>query len=291
MASYQPKSLIRLPGSAPTSSNSNNTMTIYISIVVTVLVIGGIAFWWFKPKAKHVTVMGPFVLTGDNGKPTTGSTKPIFDQAQIFSSLGNNFTLSMFVYMNEVNTERIPMGGPDGDFRFKPFVYVLGVGDILLDPIHQVARVRIKPLTKEAFISPDIVTNIDIENFMISRWNQLTITVEGRTVDVYLNGSIAKSTLLENLPILNPVGVLLETSPDFSGQAGLFQAWPHRLTEGEIAQNYKRNTDNRGKPLIPDTKYSILQMFRDLRDSICKAGFCDFRFNSDPLKYVEYEFA
>jgi hypothetical protein len=148
----------------------------------------------------------------------------------------------------------------------------LGVGDILLDPIHQVARVRIKPLTKTAIIQPDMVTNIDIENFMITRWNQLTITIEGRTVDVYLNGALAKSTLLENLPILNPVGVLLETSPDFSGQTGLFQAWPHRLTESAVAKNYKRNTDTRGKPLIPDSSYSFLKMLQNLRDALCKKG-------------------
>ena len=265
--------------------------TIFITLIVAAIVIGGIAYWWYKPRPKNTTVMGPFQLIGDNGKPTTGSTKPIFNQAQIHSSLGNNFTLSVFVYMNEVNTERIPIGGPNGDFRFKPFLYILGVGDILIDPIHQVARVRIKPLTLKAIFTPDAITNIDIDNFMIAKWNELTITVEGRTVDVYLNGVIAKSTLLENLPILNPAGVLLETSPDFSGQAGMFQAWPRRLTEGEIASKYKRNTDTRGKPLIPDSGTNFWQIFKNLRDSMCKLGFCDFRFIDGPLKYIEYEYA
>jgi len=269
---------------------SNLFTSIFIGLIVFVIVAGGIAYWWFKPKAKNVTVMGPFVLIGDNGKPSVASTKPIFDQSQIHSSLGNNFTLSTFIFMNEVNTERIPIAGPSGDFRFKPFLYILGVGDILLDPIHQVARIRIKPLTAKAIIQPDTITNIDIDNFMIARWNQLTITVEGRTVDVYLNGALAKSTLLENLPILNPVGVLLETSPDFSGQTGLFQAWPNRLTEGQIAQNYKRNTDTRGKPLIPDTS-NFWKMLQDLQASMCRLGFCDFRFDGNPLKYIEYEYA
>jgi hypothetical protein len=289
MSTFRPRPQIA-PDTKPITSN-NTFFYIFVGIVVFTIVAGGIAYWWFKPKAKDVTIMGPFVLTGDNGKPTEGSTKPIFDQSQIFSSLGNNFTLSTFVYMNEVTTERIPIAGPEGDLRFKPFLYILGVGDILLDPIHQIARVRIKPLTKTAIIKPDAVTNIDIENFMITRWNQLTITVEGRTVDVYLNGALAKSTLLENLPILNPVGVLLETSPDFSGQTGLFQAWPHRLTESEIAQNYKRNTDTRGKPLIPDSGHSFLKMLKDLWNSLCKKGFCDFRFATGPLKYVDYEYA
>lgn len=277
--------------SIPSNQSSGGSfISIFIGIIVILLIAGGFAYWWFKPKALDVTIMGPYILRGDNGKPSTGTIQSIFDQSHI-SALGNNFTMGSFVYMNDVNTERIPFAGPSGDFRFKPFLYILGVGDILLDPIHQIARVRIKPLTKTALIQPDAITNIDIDNFMIARWNQLVVTVEGRTVDVYVNGALAKSTILDNLPILNPAGLLLETSPDFSGQAGLFQAWPYRLKESEIATNYKRNTDTRGKPLIPDSSYSFLQMFKDLGDSICKKGFCDFHFATNPLKYVDYEYA
>ena len=290
MSTYIPTFLTN-PAPSVFQPQKNPYLTIFLWLIVLILVLGGIAYWWFKPKALNVVVMGPYVLTGDNGKPTTGTTKPIFNQSQIYSAMGNNFTLSFFVYMNEFGSERIPIGGPKGDFRFKPFLYILGVGDVLIDPIHQVARVRIKPLTKTAIIQPDTITNIDIDNFMVSRWNELAITVEGRTVDVYLNGVIAKSTLLDNLPILNPVGLLLETSPDFSGQAGLFQAWPNRRTESEIARNYQRNTDTRGKPLIPDSMYGFFQMFTDFRESFCKLGFCDFRFQKTPLQYIDYEYA
>lgn len=276
---------------ASTVPAKSHFFTIFIALISLVVLIGVIALWWYWPRPKHATVMGPFVLSGDNGTPVPNSIKPILDHSQIYSALGNNFTLGMFVYMDDVNIERIPMGGPKGDFRFKPFLYILGVGDILLDPIHQMARIRIKPLTRDGVFRPDTITNIDIDNFMISRWNQLVITVEGRTVDIYLNGALAKSTLLDNLPIITPAGVLLETSPDFSGQAGLFQAWPNRLSESNIARNYRVNTDTRGKPLIPDLNYSFLQMIKDLRDSLCKKGFCDFNFQSGPLQYIDYEYA
>lgn len=265
--------------------------TILLSVVVLIFTIGILAFWWFRPKAQNVTVMGPYVLLGDDGQPHPNSIVTVFNQAQINQSLGNNFTFSCFVYMDDVNAERIPIGGPKGDFRFKPFVYILGVGDIVLDPIHQVARIRIRPLTREGILQPEKIAELDIDNFMIARWNELTVTLTGRTVDVYMNGTLAKSTLLENVPIMNPVGVLLETSPDFSGQAGLFQAWPSRLTEGQIATNYARNTDTRGKPRIPDVGFSILDMFRDLGKTLCSYGFCGFRFDTGPLEYIEYEYA
>ena len=120
---------------------------IFLSLVSLVVLIGSIALWWYWPRPKHVTVMGPFVLQGDNGKPVPNTIKPIFDQSQIYSALGNNFTLSMFVYMDDVNTERIPLGGPEGDFRFKPFLYILGVWYILIFPFHQMSRIRTKHLT------------------------------------------------------------------------------------------------------------------------------------------------
>lgn len=268
-----------------------SVLPILMILIAVVFVLGIVAFWWFRPKATHATVMGPYVLLGDDGKPHPNSTINIFDQSQVNTSLGNNFTLSWFVYMDDVNAERIPIGGPKGDFRFKPFLYILGVGDVLLDPIHQVARIRIRPLTREGVFHPDHLAEIDIDNFMIARWNQLTITITGRTVDVYMNGALAKSTLLDNLPILNPVGVLLETSPDFSGQAGLFQAWPKRLTESEISTNYVRNSDTRGKPRIPDIGFSISDFLRDLGEKVCSTGLCGFRFDTGPLEYVEYEYA
>ena len=157
----------------------------------------------------------------------------------------------------------------------------------MLDPIHQRARVSITPLARNA--SPNSV--IDIDNFMVARWNQVTLTLEGRTVDVYLNGVLAKSTLLENVPLIKPVVVTMETSPDFSGQAGLIQAWSRRLTAKAVADNYKRNTDTRGKPLIPDIKPVLTSLWNTMKQGFCEAGFCNISINIGGLEYVDYQYA
>jgi len=272
----------------PTKASSMSPTMIWILAILVICVIGVGLYLYFRPKAKDALVMGPFVLQGAGNASGSETIQTVFDQSQINNSLGNNFTLSGFVYMDDVNRERIPFGGPEGDFRFKPFLYILGVGDILLDPIHQVARVRIKPMMNGAVIQPGEVQSIDIDHFMIARWNQLTVTLEGRSVDVYLNGALVSSRLLENLPTLYPQGVLIETSPDFSGQAGLFQAWPSRLTESQVLANYKRNVDTRGKPLIPE-RYDMV--FSNIKDMLCKIGFCKSSYDTDPLQYVDYQFA
>lgn len=276
------------------ASTTSNTAKEYVSgfsntqiviFVVTILfAVAVLLFVWLKPKADDVTVMGPFDLKGaGNGVPS--EQKVLFTQTQIDSSLGNNFTLSFFVYMDDSNRERIPLTAPDGDFNFKQFITVTGVCTIMLDPIHQRAYVRVAPLGKT-------VTLLQIDNFMVARWNQLALTLEGRTLDVYINGALAKSALLENLPLLKPVVVTMDTSPDFSGQAGLIQAWPRRLTASAIATNYKRNTDTRGKPLIPDSKPVLNSIWTTMKQGFCEAGFCTLSLPTvGGLQYVDYQYA
>lgn len=256
-------------------------------IVLSILLIAFGIYWWFKPKPDHVTVMGPMVLKGaGNGVPSEQTV--LFNQSQIDTSLGNNFTLSLFVYMDDSNRERIPLGSPDGDFRFKNFITILGVGTITLDPIHQRARISIRPLSSRTAGNE---TELIIDNFMVARWNQLTVTLEGRTLDVYVNGVLTKSTLLQNLPILKPVMITMETSPDFSGQAGLFQAWPRRLTLQAVSDNYKRTTDTRGKPLIPDIAPSLGSVWDQMKKGICDIGMCDISLRVGGLEYIDYQFA
>ena len=96
---------------------------------------------------------------------------------------------------------------------------------------------------------------------------------------------------MENVPVLYPVGVLLETVPDFSGQAGLFQAWPRRLTMEEVQRNYKKNVDLRGKPRIPEKTVSVSDVLKKIGDMFCSIGFCAYSFNAGPLNYVDYEYA
>jgi len=165
------------------------------------------------------------------------------------------------------------------------------VGTITVDPIHQKARVSLQPLTDRTLRRVDAPVDIVIDNFVVSRWNQITVSVLGRSADVYLNGALIKSAILENVPILSPVGLLLETVPDFSGQAGLIQAWPRRLTVDEVMRNYKQNVDLRGKPNIAIEGLSWSEVWSNFKIQLCKAGFCGFKYDVGPLQYVDYEFA
>jgi len=282
-----------LNSAAPTAERKVSTTATYIAIVLVLIVIAVALYWFFMKRADHVTEMGPWVLNGSDADVSTktNSIITVFNNADIQSNLGNNFTLGLFVYMDDIKSERITIGGPSGDLRFKPFVYILGVGDIVIDPIHQVLHVRVRALDNKGFMNKSNMVTVEIPNFVVARWNQIVVTLEGRSLDVYVNGALAGSALLENLPIIKPLGVLMEKTPDFGGQAGLFQAWPRRLSENEIARNYARNTDTRHKPLIPDKGPSVYAIFKDMGKGLCDIGFCGFRFRVGPMEYVDYEFA
>jgi hypothetical protein len=282
-----------LNSGAPAAEGKVSTTATYIAIVLVLIVIAVVLYWLFMKRADHVTEMGPWVLNGSDADVTTktNSIVTVFNNADIQSNLGNNFTLGLFVYMDDIKSERITIGGPSGDLRFKPFVYILGVGDIVIDPIHQVLHVRVRALDNKGLMNKSNMVTVEIPNFVVARWNQIVVTLEGRSLDVYVNGALAGSALLENLPIIKPLGVLMEKTPDFGGQAGLFQAWPRRLSETEIARNYARNTDTRHKPLIPDKGPSVYAIFKDMGKGLCDIGFCGFRFRVGPMEYVDYEFA
>jgi hypothetical protein len=278
-------------------SRARNTLTGIPPVVfygvagIVIIIIAYYVYRWFKKGPDHAVVLGPYNLKGVSSSAAGSSQETIFDQSQLNENLKNNFTLSFFTYMNEVNAERIPLAGPEGDFRFKPLVLILGVGQVTVDPIHQKARITLQPLTDARVRKVNAPTIIDIDDFVVARWNQLTISVEGRSVDVYLNGNLIKSALMENVPVLYPVGLLLETVPDFSGQAGLFEAWPRRLVMKEVMRNYKRNVDLRGKPNIPEGSITLGDVWENFKSLLCKVGICGFNVEVGALKYIDYDFA
>lgn len=275
----------------------------FIFLIVVLLIIAGAIVYilYFMPKSDETTVLGPFVLNGIPSEADSSGSKleSVLTARQLSTSLKSNFTVSFFIYMDKLNMERIPFAGPEGEYRFKPLVKLIGVGEFVLNPVHQRALLRLTPLVPSVmngkFKTPPYA---EITNVMNSRWNQITITLEGRSIDIYLNSKHATSLILENLTWTNPTGMLLETSPDFWGQAGMIQAWPRRLTEREIVENYKRVTDLRGKPNIPDAKPTFKSIWQELYKLMCKAGFCpnsgkgsQGRLRTNGLEYVDYEYA
>lgn len=284
--------------SAPVVGSSSSIGIIVVAILI-ILIVGFAVYWFaFRKKPRYAEAKGPYVL-GPMDMPNR--PKPVqkwidlIPANELAEVQSNNFTCSFFIYMDDTNRERIPINNAGYMFQ-----YVLAIGQafgVMLDPIRQTMRIItvIQPVMGANTPEPIPLVPIDVENVMIAKWNQVTISVEGRTVDVYLNGKLVKSKLMDNLPWSQLGNLTLNSSPDFTGQAALFQVWPVRRTVSQIMENYKRNTDPRGKPLVPDfgSNLTLRDALRRFKEQICSTtGFCGFSIqNLGPLHYVEYEFA
>lgn len=168
---------------------------------------------------------------------------------------------------------------------------------ISVNPVDQTCSVDILQ-TKPTQYNGDTIARKDesrrslqVKQVLVAKWNQITVCVEGRSIDVYLNAKLAASAVMDNVPVGMFSGIMLNGSPDFEGQICMVQVWKERRTAQQIAENYRTHTDLRGKPNVPDPELTFSGALDKFWKASCdKVGFCGFS-KVGPLEYVEYEFA
>lgn len=280
----------------------SGTMTFRQKIALTIMIgiaIFAIVLWWLRRQPKDIVFLGPVDVGPGKQVDPDRMWVPLMNADQIAKTSGNNITCSFFVYVKASSVSQVPMNN-DGSYRFN---YVLTVGNtmgITIDPSRQICTVDIlqsspaKPrgTTIAAKNGLEPLRTLEVANVAVSKWNQVTVCVEGRSVDVYLNGKLATSAILDNVPVAMFSGLMLNGSPDFDGQLCLFQVWKERRTSSQILENYQKHTDLRGKPNVPDPELTFAGAWeRFLKASCEKTGICGFPVRVGPMQYVEYEFA
>jgi hypothetical protein len=265
----------------PTSKEASYTS--YASYIVPafliVLVVGLVAYY-FWPRDNSVLVMGPFTLSGAIGNATY-SPVLLMDQSQVATGFANNFTFSVYIYVSDVTKPVIGQQPPN------TLIQLTGAGAILVDAAHATAQISLTPTNLP---DPSLKNTITVPNFLSARWNQLAFSIEGRTVDVYMNGVLVSSTLLDNVPGASPTQITLYPQPGYEGQVGYVQAWPRRLTMTEIITNYRATSDRKGKPLIPDSPFQWKDLLKGLEGGFCSLGVCPTPDVAGPLQFIQYEF-
>lgn len=275
-----------------------STLSTRQQVAITILIVVAIVLvvmWWIRGKPKDMVFVGPENV----GPAEEGGFIQLMQEDMIPKKAGNNLTCSFFVYVNSASVNSIPMNY-DGSYKFK---YLLSIGDVIgvmMNPAKQMCTLDIlqsvptspvgDTITKKTGLGAAVRT-LDVENVLVSRWNQLTVCVEGRTVDVYVNGKLGASAILDNVPARIFSGLKLNKSPDFEGQVCLFQMWKERCFGRQILENYRRNADVRGRPIVPEPSLTFSGAWSRFLKSTCETtGFCGFPVKVGPMEYVEYEF-
>lgn len=273
---------------------------IALAILVIVAAVG-LIMWLNHRKPKEVLTIGPYNI-GPNSDPSNKDFvkwMPMMDAEQIAKSTANNITCSFFLYVDTDILNQLPANF-DGSYNLE---YVMKVGrtmGITINPVKQECIVDILQSDPHTHAGTTIkgradnnrLRTIRVPNFYLAKWNQITITVEGRSIDIYLNGKLASSAIMDNVPITQFSGMELNASPDFNGQVCLVQLWPERKTSQQILDNYRKNTDTRGRPHVPEPSISFSAAIQRFNKILCQGtGVCGFIIQTNPTDYVEYEFA
>lgn len=82
----------------------------------------------------------------------------------------------------------------------------------------------------------------DIQDIDLQRWINITISVNGRIVDVYYDGKLARSAILPNLPIAPTEGlqsVIVGNGGGYGGKMSGIQFFPYPLTPDRIYAIYQ----------------------------------------------------
>jgi hypothetical protein len=286
-------------GSQTSALSLSEGMSARQKIALTILIviaIGVITAWWIRTMPQDVVHMGPTDIGPQVQLDPARRWISLMTADQIAKKTGNNVTCSFFLYLDPANVNRIPNNDPTRNFHY--FLTVGNTMGISVNPVEQTCSVDILQTTPTQYNGAMIaqkneaVRSLTVKPLLAARWNQVTVCVEGRSIDVYLNAKLTASAVMDNVPTSRFSGILLNGSPDFEGQICLVQVWKERKTAQQIAANYRQHTDARGKPTVPDPELTFSGALDKFWKASCeKVGFCGFTMNVGPLDYVEYEFA
>jgi hypothetical protein len=117
-----------------------------------------------------------------------------------------------------------------------------------------------------------LVDDVTLSSVPLQRWNQVTMTFEGRSVDLYVNGTLITSSVLANVPTFANSSVTIVPN-GVIGKIAYIQVWPRRLTVSEVAGNFTDTSDSQGRPYLGPEVLQTLNAI-SLPNLFCPSGGC-----------------
>ena len=95
----------------------------------------------------------------------------------------------------------------------------------------------------------------DIQNSPFNKWVHVVYVLNNRTTDIYINGKLERSCVLQGLPLINTEHLRICQDGGFYGQLARLQYFSNTITPNRIKQLYRAGP-------FGSTKYKI-QFFKD----------------------------
>lgn len=238
---------------ASTAGESSYILPIIAGLVVVALV-AIIVFVAIQLNANRpaMTLKGPLDLYAPTPNPV------LVDRNTVRSTMNGSYTLSFFVRIDAV---------PDMRNGATPLFTWPGVWALNYNAATEQAQFV---FSQTATPTPD---TLPVAGLPLQRWTQVAMTMAGRTVDVFINGTLKTSMLLDNVPPSANASITVVPGTTI-GQAAYVQLWPRRLTVAEVADNYTETSDSQGRPYLGPDFVKVLSNIA-IPNLFCPAGGCE----------------
>ena len=95
---------------------------------------------------------------------------------------------------------------------------------------------------------------ITLPSIPFQKWTFVTIAREGRRFDVYYNGGMIASKRTQFLVDSRAAtGSVIAGDPNLTGKIAYVESFPDKLSQTQIMEKYKANSDTTGRPYLEDT--------------------------------------
>lgn len=260
------------------STGTEYTTIAGIIVVIGLVIVGAIYYFGKRPEAKSA---GPFDLN-DPAVPV------ILSSDKIKENMMGTFTLDYYLEINGITRDG---GSPQIFATWGAYNKRMGVDQAHILMGYRASTEELYLRMKCAPLSPGSGTvNFDIlvPATQIQRWNHIAIAVEGRSVDIFINGELRKSTIMPNVLTYSSYALQLLNDHGLLGRIAIIEVRPERFSQVATKRQYTNTSDTRGRPHLP---VRIKLNLADIRLALCNNfGICP-RVDDDALRYVEYEFA
>ena len=83
------------------------------------------------------------------------------------------------------------------------------------------------------------VSSCDVENIPLQKWVNIVYVLNNRSVDIYVNGKLERTCILEGIPVnLKNDKLTINYNSGFYGKMGKFQYYTSTLSPEQIAKIY-----------------------------------------------------
>jgi hypothetical protein len=186
----------------------------------------------------------------------------VVDRASAAASMRGSYSLLFYVRVDAV---------PDMRASATPLLTWPGVWDLDYNAA-QDQMVWTFQQTADSPFPAETETGV-LKSVTSQRWHQIGIVLEGRTMELFLNGELQRAYTLNNVPPSANSSITI-VAGGIMGQLAYAQVWSRRLTLNEVAKNYVETSDSQGRPYLGPEMLTVLKGFT-MPNLFCPSGVCD----------------